>query len=242
MASPPQGFVVVLPGEITQADLDPNQPPAKLSAYPLVAGKDVQPYPEKQLVNDNSGNIATIIGNDTSTVTIPLSKLAALVASFNGRTGAVVPASGDYNQSQITHENGSIDEAELANDNSGTIATIIGNDTSSVTIPLSKLAPLVSSFNGRTGAVVPVSTDYYHITMQSIYQGGGVYVPEKGVTGWYLVLSDVVENTVLTDGGGGTIPNYVLGNWVCAYLTGAKLAVTNNTSGVGFNDYIIISL
>lgn len=138
MASPPQGFVVILPGEITQADLDPNQPPAKLSAYPLVAGKDVQPYPEKQLVNDNSGNIATIIGNDTSTVTIPLSKLAALVASFNGRTGAVTPASGDYTQSQITHEDGSVDEAELANDNSGTIATIINADTKGVTINSSR--------------------------------------------------------------------------------------------------------
>lgn len=52
------------------------------------------------------------------------------VLSFNGRTGLVVPASGDYSASQIT----------------GLAAFIAANG--------------VSSFNGRSGAVVPVSGDY----------------------------------------------------------------------------------
>lgn len=101
---------------------------------------------------------------------LPLSNLAALVASFNGRTGAVVPESGDYTAADVgAIAQGSspgsglpaANESEyVANDNTGNIAKIIGADTSSTVIPLTKLAALVASFNGRTGAVVPESGDY----------------------------------------------------------------------------------
>jgi hypothetical protein len=60
-----------------------------------------------------------------------LSTGTAGVTSFNGRTGAVVPAAGDYSFAQV----------------SGTATT-------------AQLPAVVNSFNGRTGNVLPASGDY----------------------------------------------------------------------------------
>lgn len=253
MPSPPQGFTVILPGEITQSDLDPQQPPAKLSSYPLTIGKDTpDPNESNYVANDNTGNLLNIVNSDTSSTTLSALKMAidaltiirtngelainlanenrwsavqsftaglatnaldlngagpisALVSSFNGRTGAVLPASGDYT---IGDELPSANESNyVANDNTGNLLNIVNSDTSKATLSALKMAidditlirtsgelainlanantwtaaqsftaglatntlnlngtgsisALVSSFNGRTGAVVPVSGDY----------------------------------------------------------------------------------
>jgi hypothetical protein len=253
MPSPPQGFTVILPGEITQSDLDPQQPPAKLSSYPLTIGKDTpDPNESNYVANDNTGNLLDIVNSDTSSTTLSALKMAidaltiirtngelainlanenkwsaaqsftaglatnnldlngagpisALVSSFNGRTGAVIPASGDYT---IGDELPSANESNyVANDNTGNLLSIVNSDTSKATLSALKMAidditlistsgklainlanantwtaaqsftaglatntlnlngtgpisALVSSFNGRTGAVVPVSGDY----------------------------------------------------------------------------------
>jgi hypothetical protein len=253
MPSPPQGYTVILPGEITQSDLDPQQPPAKLSSYPLTIGKDTPgPNESNYIANDNTGNLLSIVNSDTSSTTLSALKMAvdaitlirtngiltinlanentwsaaqsftaglatnalnlngagsisALVSSFNGRTGAVVPASGDYT---IGDELPSANESNyVANDNTGSLLNIVNSDTSSTTLSALKMAidditlmrtngelainlanantwsaiqsftaglatnsinlngagsisALVSSFNGRTGAVVPTSGDY----------------------------------------------------------------------------------
>jgi hypothetical protein len=253
MPSPPQGYTVILPGEITQSDLDPQQPPAKLTSYPLTIEKDIPgPNESNYVANDNTGNLLDIVNSDTSSTTLSALKVAidaitlirtngelainlanenswsavqsftaglattslnlngagaisALVSSFNGRTGAVVPASGDYT---VGDELPSANESNyVANDDTGNLLDIVNSDTSSTKLSAAKMAidgttltdnsgilglnlanenswsaaqsftdglatnsfnlngagsisALVSSFNGRTGAVVPASGDY----------------------------------------------------------------------------------
>jgi hypothetical protein len=258
MPSPPQGFTVILPGEITQSDLDPQQPPAKLSSYPLTIGKDTPgPNESNYIANDNTGNLLDIVNSDTSNATLSALKMAidaltiirangklavnlaneniwsaaqsftaglatnsldlngagsisALVSSFKGRTGAVVPVLGDYS---VGVELPSANESNyIANDNTGNLLDIVNSDISDATLSASKVAiddltlmrtneelainlanantwsaaqsftaglatnslnlngagaisALVSSFNGRTGAVIPASGDYSHHTV-----------------------------------------------------------------------------
>jgi hypothetical protein len=253
MPSPPQGYTVILPGEITQSDLDPQQPPAKLTSWPLTIGTDIPgPNESNYVANDNTGNLLDIVNSDTSSTTLSALKIAiddltlirtnrelainlanentwsavqsftaglatnalnlngaglisALVSSFNGRTGAVVPASGDYT---VGNELPEANESNyVANDNTGNLLDIVNSDISSTTLSALKMAidditltrangelainlantntwsaaqsftaglatnalnlngaglisALVSSFNGRTGAVVPASGDY----------------------------------------------------------------------------------
>jgi len=86
------------------------------------------------------------------------------VASFNGRTGAVVPVSGDYTVGQITGAAPSasptftgVPAAPTAAPGANTtqLAT-----TAFVTAAVAAATTGVSQWNGRTGAVVPVSGDY----------------------------------------------------------------------------------
>ncbi|MEM0143191.1 MAG: hypothetical protein QXL94_04470, partial [Candidatus Parvarchaeum sp.] len=110
---------------------------------------------------------------------IPLSELAALVASFNGRTGAVLPASGDYTIEDVGFASG------------------FPTDTP---IPLSALAALVASFNGRTGAVVPASGDY---TAAMVGALSGATVLTGGSSGTYDLPDGVSAAIALVVGAGG---------------------------------------
>jgi hypothetical protein len=371
MPSPPQGYTVILPGEITQSDLDPQQPPAKLTSWPLTIGKDIPgPNESNYVANDNTGNILDIVNSDTSSMTLSALKMAideitiirtnrelainlangnnwsanqsfsagisfptnpsngrildltpigtsapyingnfsfvypnatpgaswaiidysgttvlsvqtggpgvvrtessilddgsgnmtvhssvstpnlnlngtgyisALVSSFNGRTGAVVPATGDYSVGTTLP---SANESNyVANDNTGNLLSIVNSDTSSTTLSAAKIAvdgtslidssgelainlanenswstaqsftaglatkslnlngagsisALVSSFNGRTGAVTPASGDYSNTTIiststaaaydaDSSTQIGTIKTGPNGVVLWY---------------------------------------------------------
>lgn len=69
------------------------------------------------------------------------------VTSFNTRTGSVTPASGDYSIEMITPTNGSL----------GQVPTVNAQGVLEMATPA---AGGVSSFNSRTGAVVPAQDDY----------------------------------------------------------------------------------
>lgn len=68
------------------------------------------------------------------------------VETFNSRSGAVTPAAGDYDGSQVTYDNS----------NSGLTAT----DLQAAVDELAAAPGGVTSFNNRTGAVVPAASDY----------------------------------------------------------------------------------
>jgi hypothetical protein len=300
MPSPPQGFTVILPGEITQSDLDPQQPPAKLTGWPLTIGKDIPgPNESNYVANDNTGNLLNIVNSDTSSNTLSALKMAidaitlirtkgelainlangntwsgsqtftagiatnslnlngagdisALVSSFNGRTGAVVPASGDY--AIGTTLPGANESNYVANDNTGNLLDIVNSDTSSATLSALKMAidditlirdsgklainlangntwsggqtftagiatnsldlngagyisALVSSFNGRTGAVVPVSGDY-----------------EVGTT-----LPDANESNYVANDNTGNLLGIVNSDTSSTTLSANKIAIDDST-------------
>lgn len=69
------------------------------------------------------------------------------VSSFNGRTGAVTPASGDYDADQIDYD--PTDSGLTATDVQEAIDELANRPSGGVT-----------SFNGRSGAVVPTASDY----------------------------------------------------------------------------------
>lgn len=75
---------------------------------------------------------------------IQLSGTAGVI-SFNGRVGAVLPGTGDYNQSQVTKVSHSIDEIELTNDDTGNVMGILNNDSSSAVLSSSKMGSIPSS-------------------------------------------------------------------------------------------------
>lgn len=96
---------------------------------------------------DNTGTILSAENVQTAINEILTVITTGAVTSFNGRTGAVVPAAHDYTAQQIDY------------DKTGT--TLTSDDAQSA---ISELAarPLggVQSFNGRTGAIVPGASDY----------------------------------------------------------------------------------
>ena len=105
-------------------------------------------YDASQVVYDDSNT-----GLNATRVQTAIEALKALipllfVASFNGRNGAVTPASGDYDASMIDYDNSvsglTATDAQAAIDE---IVSLV-------------LASGVASFNGRTGAVNPQSGDY----------------------------------------------------------------------------------
>jgi hypothetical protein len=180
MPSPPQGFTVILPGEITQSDLDPQQPPAKLSSYPLTIGKDIPgPNESNYVANDNTGNLLDIVNSDTSNTT-----LSALKVAIDTLT--------------LIRDNGEL-AINLANENAWSAAQSFTAGLAANTINLNGVGPisaLVSSFNGRTGAVIPVSGDYSHhtlinITAATTYDGpsftkvGTIKTGPNGVAFWF---------------------------------------------------------
>jgi hypothetical protein len=229
MPSPPQGFTVILPGEITQSDLDPQQPPARLSSYPLTIGTDIPgPNESNYVANDNTGDLLDTINSDTSSTTLSALKMAvdeitlirtrgelamnlanennwSTIQSFSaGIIFSEVPSNGRIldltpldNNSPWFDRWGSIHypnieggrwqiytpqgiplsigmsyplSAEtlknILDDGSGNMTVSGGLATTSLNLnSTGSISALVSSFNSRTGAVVPASGDYSHHTM-----------------------------------------------------------------------------
>jgi hypothetical protein len=108
---------------------------------------------------DNSTQFAT-----TAFVDNAIAGISAGVTSFNTRTGAVVPATGDYTVAQVT---GAAPLASPALTGTPTAPTATaGTNTTQVATTAFVTAAVaagtagVSSFNTRTGAVVPATGDY----------------------------------------------------------------------------------
>lgn len=97
------------------------------------------------------------------------------VLSFNGRTGVVVPANGDYSASQIT----------------GLAAFIVANG--------------VSSFNGRQGAVVPAANDYSFADLSGTATVGQIpNLPASQITSGQLALAQGGTGADLSATGGAS--------------------------------------
>jgi hypothetical protein len=95
----------------------------------------------------------------------------AMVNTYNTRSGAVVPATGDYTAAQVTN----------AVDTSGTYS----DPAWLTTLSWSKLtgAPtLVNSFNARTGAVVPATGDYTAAQVTNAVSTAGSYADPAWLT------------------------------------------------------------
>jgi hypothetical protein len=262
MPSPPQGFTVVLPGEITQSDLDPQQPPAKLSSYPLTIGKDIPgPNESNYVANDNTGNLLGIINSDTSSITLSALKIAIdeiTLIRTNGELAINLANANKWSANQsfssgisfptdpgnsrildmtaigiecpwvsprftFHYPNASSGDYWGIFDNTGTKPFTImvegsrtvstyynilddGSGDMSVSGNLTTktfnlngtgdISALVDSFNGRTGAVVPASGDYSHHTMinstvsttyaaESKTQVGTIKTGPNGVVFWF---------------------------------------------------------
>lgn len=100
---------------------------------------------------------------------------AGPVLSFNGRTGVVVPANGDYSASQIT----------------GLAAFIVANG--------------VSSFNGRQGAVVPAANDYSFAQLSGAASVGQIpNLPASQITSGQLALAQGGTGADLSATGGAS--------------------------------------
>lgn len=76
------------------------------------------------------------------------------VLSWNTRTGAVTPASGDYTIAQITNASTLASSANVTITSPATNQALTYNGTVWVN------AAIANSFNGRTGAVTPAANDY----------------------------------------------------------------------------------
>lgn len=97
------------------------------------------------------------------------------VVSFNGRTGVVVPANGDYSASQIT----------------GLAAFIVANG--------------VSSFNGRQGAVVPAANDYSFAQLSGAASVAQIpNLPASQITSGQLALAQGGTGADLSATGGAS--------------------------------------
>jgi hypothetical protein len=129
----------------------------------------------------SSASIGTIRGSclaacPGTTVTIELLSGArgalAGVTTFNGRSGAVTPQSGDYTAAQVTN----------AVDQTGSYA----NPSWITSLAYSKLtgAPssTVTSFNSRTGAVTPQSGDYTAAQVTNAVSTLGSYANPSWIT------------------------------------------------------------
>lgn len=120
-------------------------------------------YAASQVNNDS----ATVTGTHVSDALDALKALIVAsvtgVSSVFGRSGTVVAMAGDYNAGKITNDSG-VSGAHV-NDALNTLAALIAAITSAV-----------SSWNGRTGAVVPLSNDYAasQVTNDSTVIGTGV--------------------------------------------------------------------
>lgn len=188
------------------------------------------------LLPSQTGNVNKVLSTDgTNTLWAALSSLG--VSSFNTRTGNVIPTSGDYAVAQITGA------APLA----GPVFTGIplaptaspGTSTTQIATTAfvaAAAAAGVTSFNTRTGAVVPATNDY------SFSQISGIALANQGGTGFgaYSIgdilyanttttlakLSDVTIGSVLASGGIGVAPSYT------STPSLAAITLSNNTNQI----------
>lgn len=101
--------------------------------------------------NTNTGYVATDVQTaideaDTKMNGIAAQIPATIVEDFNGRSGSVTPAAGDYNGTQVTYDN--------------TLSGLTATDLQGAVDELAAAPGGVTSFNNRTGAVVPAASDY----------------------------------------------------------------------------------
>lgn len=98
-------------------------------------------------------NLSTVSGSTVTaalnTLNTTISALVTGVSSFNTRTGAVVPASGDYTSSQVTN-------SSSVSSGGATVTTALNSLQSQISASVSGVA----SVFGRTGTVVAVAGDY----------------------------------------------------------------------------------
>lgn len=117
------------------------------------------------------------------------------VETFNSRSGAVAPAAGDYDGSQVTYDNS----------NSGLTAT----DLQAAVDELAAAPGGVTSFNNRTGAVVPLASDYDAAqvdfddtvaqTGSSNVQGALEYVATRGASAQYTTYDNTQSGLTATN-------------------------------------------
>lgn len=105
-------------------------------------------YDADQIDYDNSVSQLTATDVQAALDEIAHDVLTSGVASFNSRTGAVLPVAHDYEADQVDYDN----------TNSGLAATDVQAAIDEVLGQISGSG--VSSFNSRTGAVVPAVGDY----------------------------------------------------------------------------------
>ena len=190
------GAVVAVSGDYTYSQI--GGPVQGSTTKPQMAGVNSN-TPGASLCDDGSGN-ATTSG-------------CLQVNSFNGRTGAVVPTGADYTYSLIGGtKQGNTNKPQMAGVNSGVVAALLCNDASgnATTAGCSGAGTTVTSFKGRTDAVVPISGDYTYSLITGPVQGNTTKPQMAGAnsgTPGATLCDDANGNatTVGCTGGGGGI-------------------------------------
>lgn len=150
--------------------------------------------------NTNSGYTATdvqaaIDEADAKIEAVSQTVPVTYVETFNSRSGAVTPAAGDYNGTQVTYDN----------TQSGLTAT----DLQGAIDELAAAPGGVTSFNSRTGAVVPAASDYDAVqvdfddtvaqTGSSNVQGALEYVATRGASAQYTTYDNTQSGLTATN-------------------------------------------
>jgi hypothetical protein len=167
------------------------------SELPCVAGSVdlLSPTYDGNTQKTRSWVCVDALGNVTSPV---FTTSGSGVTSFNGRTGAVVPAANDYSAAQLSVAaltNGITATTQTAGDNTLKLAT-----TAFVTTAVANTVFPVTSVFGRTGAVAAVATDYGTVGVD--ISGGGTVFDATGDSlsfgpGTFILL-DSVGNGIRT--------------------------------------------
>ncbi len=192
----------------------------------LPSGQSYGSYP----ITSNTAGVTDIaagagISVSGSIGSVTISNTGAL--SFNGRTGAITPTTGDYVYSQIGGaKQGTTNVPQMAGTNSGVTGAVLCNDASgnattgacsngvtsaiagpgisvdAATGPVTFTNTGARSFNGRTGVVVPVSADYSWSMISGIKQGTTSVPQMAGVNSGALgaVLCDDTNGNATTVG------------------------------------------
>lgn len=140
-------------------------------------------------------------------LTVPWGNLTgapSLVNSFNGRYGAVSPATSDYSFSQIS---GTVADTQLAGPvvngvTAGSGISVTGNMGSGTFSPTVSNSGVLS-FNGRTGAVSPSSSDYSASMVGAVPSSAGPNYQQFTSSGTFTVPTGVNRIWVELWGGGG---------------------------------------
>lgn len=141
-----------------------------------------------------------------------LTNVPALVNSFNGRSGAVVPASGDYTAAQVT--NAVSTQGSYANP-----SWITSLDASKITNGAS-LSP-VSSVFGRTGAITAATGDYTAAQVTNAVDTTQTYTNPSwiGSLGWGKLTSVPALVNSFNGRSGTVVPT--TGDYTAAQVTNA---------------------